>query len=406
MVFEAGFFEAAPSAELAVPDQIEVPCVFMRGGTSKALFFRGHDLPPAGPDRDRVFKRAMGTPDGTQIDGMGGARLNTSKAAVVDPSAREDADVDYTFAQVELAEDSIGFDGNCGNISSAVGPFAIDEGLVAVVEPVTTVRIYNTNTDKVLVARVPVAAGKARVLGDCTIPGVPGTGAEILMDYAGTIGSRTGVLLPTGGTVATVALEDGRMIEASVCDVSNPCVFVAASSLGLRGNERPEEIEADEALIATTEEIRGKLGQALGFWPDWRADGLPAMPMFVIVAPAPPDGAADLLARLLYLGRCHQTMAGTGAICLAAASRVPGSVVNDAVGPRRAASDVLRIGHPLGLLDVRVTLDGAGPDGEVRFRTLGFARTARRLMAGTVCVPRHGGQDLGTAGPAGLAVTS
>lgn len=368
-------------------DQFEIPCVFMRGGTSKALFFRSRDLPPAGSGRDQFFKRAMGTPDDAQIDGMGGARLNTSKIAVVDPSARADADVDYTFAQVELAADSVGYEGNCGNISSAVAPFAIDEGLVAAVEPVTTVRIYNTNTDKLLVARVHVAGGKARVLGDCVIPGVPGTGAEILMDYAGTVGSMTGRLLPTGRAVDTVALEDGRTVDASVCDVANPCVFVAASSLGLRGDEAPEAIEGDTALIATTEEIRGKVGQALGFWPDWRAGGLPAMPMFVIVAPAPTGSPADLLARLLYLRRCHQTMAGTGAICLAAASRVPGTVVNGAAGPARVLSDVLRIGHPLGTLDVKVALERPGPNEDVRFASLGFARTARRLMTGSVCVP-------------------
>jgi 2-methylaconitate cis-trans-isomerase PrpF len=369
-------------------DQAEIRCVFMRGGTSKALFFRGRDLPPPGPGRDVVFKRAMGTPDEAQIDGMGGGKLNTSKVAVVDPSERDDADVDYSFAQVELTEDRVGHEGNCGNISSAVGPFAIDEGLVAAVEPVTTVRIYNTNTDKVLVARVPVAHGRARVSGDCIIPGVPGTGAEILMDYAGTVGSATGALLPTGATVDTVMLDDGRAVVASVCDVANPCVFVTAASLGLRGDERPEVIETDRALIATVEEVRGRLGQALGFWTDWRAGGLPAMPMAVIVAPVVSDGPADFQARLLFLGHCHRTMAGTGAICLAAASRIPGTVVNRVLGPGRAEADVVRIGHPSGTLDVKVRLDAARSDGEIRFRTLGFARTARRLMAGTVCVPR------------------
>jgi 2-methylaconitate cis-trans-isomerase PrpF len=360
-------------------DQVEIPCVFMRGGTSKALFFRSRDLPPPGPARDGVFKRAMGTPDEAQIDGMGGAKLNTSKIAVVDPSGRDDADVDYTFAQVELAVDRVGHEGNCGNISSAVGPFAIDEGLVPAVEPVTTVRIYNTNTGKVLVAWVPVANGRARVLGDCSIPGVPGTGAEILMDYAGSVGSATGALLPTGAAMDTVVLDDGRTVEASVCDLANPCVFMAASSLGLRGDERPEAIEADSALIATVEEVRGRLGQGLGFWPDWRAGALPAMPMAVIVAAAPPDDPADIQARL----------AGTGAICLAAASRVPGTVVNRLLGTERAEAAVVRIGHPSGTLEVRLSLDHAGPGGTVRFRTLGFARTARRLMAGTVSIPRH-----------------
>jgi 2-methylaconitate cis-trans-isomerase PrpF len=371
-----------------IADQIEIPCVLMRGGTSRALFFRGRDLPPSGPERDQFFKRAMGTPDETQIDGIGGGRLNTSKIAVVDPVAREDADVQYTFAQVEVADDRVGHEGKCGNISSAVGPFAIDEGLVPAVEPLTTVRIYNTNTDKILVARVPVAGGRARVLGDCAIPGVPGTGAEILMDYAGTVGSATGRLLPTGAAVDIVRLDDGRVIEASVCDVANPCIFVSASSLGLQGDERPEDIERDRTLIATTEEVRGKLGQALGLWTDWRAGGLPAMPMFVIVAPASVGEPADLNARLLFLGYCHRTMAGTGAICLAAASRIEGSVVERVMRPSQAMYDTCRIGHPTGTLDVTVKLEGSGHDGEARFTSLGFARTARRLMAGHVFVPR------------------
>jgi 2-methylaconitate cis-trans-isomerase PrpF len=178
-------------------------------------------------------------------------------------------------------------------------------------------------------------------------------------------------------------------VEASVCDLANPCVFMAASSLGLRGDERPEAIEADSALIATVEEVRGRLGQGLGFWPDWRAGALPAMPMAVIVAAAPPDDPADIQARLLFLGHCHRTMAGTGAICLAAASRVPGTVVNRLLGTERAEAAVVRIGHPSGTLEVRLSLDHAGPGGTVRFRTLGFARTARRLMAGTVSIPRH-----------------
>ncbi|MEO7245734.1 MAG: PrpF domain-containing protein, partial [Rubrivivax sp.] len=143
------------------PEQTAVRCVLMRGGTSKALFFHEADVPPAGPARDRLLKRAMGTPDVMQIDGLGGSRAVTSKVAIIRRSARPDADVDYTFAQVDIDRDRVGYDGNCGNISSAVAPFSIDEGLVDAVEPVTTVRIYNTNTDKLLVSRVQVKGGTA-----------------------------------------------------------------------------------------------------------------------------------------------------------------------------------------------------------------------------------------------------
>ncbi|RYY50585.1 MAG: hypothetical protein EOO24_66685, partial [Comamonadaceae bacterium] len=214
-----------------VGEQIEVRCVLMRGGTSKALFFHEADVPPPGAARDRLLKRAMGTPDVLQIDGMGGSRLVTSKIAIIQKSQRAGADVDYTFAQADVERDLIGYDANCGNISSAVAPFAIDEGLVTITEPVTTVRIHNTNTGTMLVSKVQVKGGKSRVLGDCAIAGVPGTGAEILMDYTDTIGAKTGKLLPTGQSVDTVTMEDGRRFEVSVVDAATPCVFIAASSL-------------------------------------------------------------------------------------------------------------------------------------------------------------------------------
>ena len=368
----------------------------MRGGTSKALFFTESDL-PKGPDRDRLLKRVMGTPDPLQIDGLGGSKLWTSKVAIVSRSERSDADVDFTFAQVEIDRDSISYDGGCGNISAAVGPFAIDEGLVPSVVPMTTVRIYNTNTDKVLVAKVPVRDGKAIVQGTCAISGVPGTGAEIIMDYAGTVGSRTGELLPTGNVVDTVLLEDGRSFQVSICDVANPCVFVAAADLGLTGGELAPAISGNRELVATIGEIRAKVGQRLGFWTDWTATGLPAMPMLVIVAP-PADyldmngvtqsnSSIDLRARLLYLDVCHESMAGTGAICLAAASRIRGSVVNKAIGTAAAAEGSLRIGHPRGVTEVKIEIAPPVRPGSVTFRTLGFARTARRLMAGSIYLP-------------------
>ena len=378
-------------------EQVAVRCVLMRGGTSKALFFHERDVPPAGPARDRLLQRAMGTPDVLQIDGMGGSRLVTSKVAIVQRSARDDADVDYTFAQVDVARAGVGHDANCGNISSAVAPFAIDEGLVEATEPVTTVRIYNTNTDKLLVSKVQVKNGKARVHGDCAIPGVPGTGAEILMDYAGTVGAKTGHLLPTGQAVDAVTLEDGRRIEVSVCDTANPCVFIAAASLGLTGSELPDAISADRALIETLGEIQSKMGHRIGLYTDWREVHLPGLPLAVIVAPSAgyvdvngdtqEAPSMDLRARLVFLGKCHDSMAGTGAMCTAAASRVPGSLVHQAVGAQRAATSALRIGHPLGVMEVKVVAQAGATPAQTRFSALGLTRTARRLMAGEVYVP-------------------
>lgn len=383
-------------------EQIALRCVLMRGGTSKGLYFHEADLPAPGAQRDRLLKRVMGSPDVMQIDGLGGSRLVTSKIAIVKRSARDNADVDYTFAQVDIERDIIGYDGNCGNISSGVGPFAVDEGLVKAVEPVTRVRIYNTNTQKVLVAQVSVAGGKARVSGDCAIAGVPGTGAPILMDYADTVGAKTGRLLPTGNATDTIALESQGTVSATLCDAANPCVFVRADDLGLRGDETPEALMANEAALARIFEIQAKAGQLMGIYEDWRAVNKPGLPLFVAVAAAGAytdrsgvqheAGASDLQARLLFLGKCHDSMAGTGAICTAAASRVPGSTVYGVLAESARRADSIRIAHPLGVMDVavrvRVREAGAEPAGDPAFEVLGFLRTARRLMTGQLHVPQ------------------
>jgi 2-methylaconitate cis-trans-isomerase PrpF len=378
-------------------EQTEIPCVLMRGGTSKALFFHESDIPPPGPARDRMLKRAMGTPDVLQIDGMGGSKLVTSKIAIIKKSQRADADVDYTFAQVDVERDLIGYDANCGNISSAVAPFSIDEALVDVTEPMTTVRIHNTNTGTILVSKVQVKNGKARVSGDCAIAGVPGTGSEILMDYTDTIGAKTGKLLPTGLRVDMIDLEDGRRIEVSIVDAATPCVFIAAHSLGLSGSELPPDISADRALIETIGEIQSKAGERIGLYQNWKDVHLPGLPLAVMVAPAADyvdtnhelvkSFECDLRARLVFLGKCHDSMAGTGSMCTAAASRVPGTLVNDAVG-KQAAADTLRIGHPLGVMTVKVLARQGEAPTVTRFDALGMQRTARRLMSGMVYVPR------------------
>lgn len=381
-------------------EQTTVPCVIMRGGTSKGLYFHRGDLPPEGAERDRVLKRLMGSPDILQIDGLGGSRPVTSKVAIIGVSDRDDADLDYTFGQVDIERDLIGYVGNCGNISSGVGPFAIDEQLVEATEPYTTVRIYNTNTDKVLCAKVPVHEGRARVGGECVIAGVPGSGAPIVMDYSGTVGAVSGRLLPSGRVVETLPLEDGRRVEATLCDVANPCVFIAAADLGLTGNELPEEISANAALMQSIGEIQSKTGQMFGLWPDWRKVTMPGFPLAVLVAPpaAYTDAAGtqhdeasmDLRARLLFVNRCHDSMAGTGATCLAAASRLPGSVAQRALADQ-SAPPTLRIGHPLGVMEVLVSVDPASQGteiGDMRFTTLGFTRTARRLMAGVAYLPK------------------
>ena len=378
------------------PDQQSVPCTIMRAGTSKGLFFNDADLPAPGADRDAFLMAAMGT-DLLQIDGLGGSRLVTAKIAIVKPSARDDADVDYTYAIVPPGRGIVVYTSNCGNISAGVGPFAIDSGLVSVTAPLTTVRIFNTNTQKLLVAHVPVRNGIAQVRGEFAIPGVPGTGAEIFLDYTHTIGAKTGHALPTGNAVDTLVLENGLTLDATLGDVANPCVFLRATDLGMTGSELPDDINQSESLLATLREVRGKAAALLGLCEHWtRAESdSPALPLVVLIAPScsyndangrPIEGAAmDLRARLIFYNRCHESMAGTGSMCTAAMSRMPGSIVNQAT--LDTTNSMLRIGHPLGVMTVTVEAESGRGLAGLAFRRLGFSRTARKLMQGRVYVP-------------------
>jgi 2-methylaconitate cis-trans-isomerase PrpF len=380
-------------------DQVAVRCTLIRGGTSKGLYFHEADVPAAGPARDRFLRRVMGSPDVMQIDGLGGSRLVTSKVAIIKRSARSDADVDYTFAQIDVERAGVDYDGNCGNISSGVGPFAIDEGLVKPVEPVTKVRVYNTNTQKILITHVPVAGGKARVTGSFAIAGVPGSGAEIIMDYSGTVGAKSGKMLPTGNVTDAMALEDGLTATVTLCDVANPCVFVHAREVGLSGSELPQAIMGNKEALARIYEIQGKARKTLGFVDDWRLGSQVVLPLFVMVA-EPADyvdmrgtqqkaADMDLRARLLFVGKCHESMADTGSMCTAAASRIPGSVVNRVLPAQSRSTGSLRIGHPLGVMHVKVQVEETTASGSnPKFQVLGFGRTARRLMDGVVYVPR------------------
>ena len=380
-------------------DQAGLRCTLMRGGTSKGVYLFEQDLPPSGPQRDALLKRLMGTPDVMQIDGLGGTHLITSKIAVIGPPSVPNADVDDTFAQCELDRDVIDWRGNCGNISAGVGPFAIDAGLVRAREPVTEVRIYNTNTQKIIVAHVQVERGRAKVKGDYAIAGVPGTGAEIFLDYRMTAGAVSGKVLPTGNRIDRLALESGQELEVTLCDVANPIVFCRAADIGLQGDELPEAINPNQPLVDRLREIRGKAAVAGGYVKNWRTVDQESalLPMLVFVsesgdyvsmAEQPVSGAdMDLRARLIFMNRCHEAMAGTGSMCIAAASRVPGSIVQQALRPGADAKETLSIGHPLGIMHVVVRTRAANNEAGMEIQGLGFGRTARRIMDGTVYVP-------------------
>jgi 2-methylaconitate cis-trans-isomerase PrpF len=363
--------------------QRRVRAIYMRGGTSRALFFHEEDLPAGRAARDRILLSALGSPDpyGRQLDGLGGGISSLSKACVIGPPTHPDAQVDYTFAQVDVRTPVVDYNGNCGNCSSAVGPFAIDEKLVEGTSSLTVVRIHNTNTRKLIVAHVPVKDGEAAVEGDFELPGVPGRGARIALDFLDPGGAVSGRLLPTGRARDSVG-----GIEASLVDATNPVVFVRARDLGLSGAETPQAIDADRALGARLEAIRVEAAGLMGI------PGSAAVPKIALVAPAGAftalDGRAygpddiDLRARVMSMGNCHRAFALTAAMCLAVAARIPGTLVHECA---RAGSGDLRLGHPSGATPIAasvVTRDGAAWAERVT-----VYRTARRLMEGFVRVP-------------------
>jgi len=378
-------------------EQRRIPCVVMRGGTSRALFVKRADLPRDPEMRDRVILRLYGSPDIRQIDGLGGADPLTSKLAIVGPPTREDAQVDYTFAQVSIDEPLVDYKGNCGNISSAVGPFAIDEGLVDPVEPTTTVRIHQTNTDCILEADVPVTGSRAAVEGDYHIDGVPGTGARIDLDFSDTAGAVTGRMLPTGSPLDLLDVEGVGRVEVSIVDAGNPCVFVRAADLGIQGTESPDQIDADKALNDRIERVRGAAAARIGLVDTWEdaARESPYIPFFVLVAP-PTNYVdfttgreirardVDFVARLLFMLRMHKAYAVTGTVCTGAAAKIPGTVVHEMASPGSADRSLTRIGHPAGVIEVDADVRLEGGASLVR-ACLG--RTARRIMEGYAFVP-------------------
>jgi 2-methylaconitate cis-trans-isomerase PrpF len=363
--------------------QRKVRAVYMRGGTSRCLVFHAGDLPPAGPARDAVLLAALGSPDpyGRQLDGLGGGISSLSKACIIGPPSRPDADVDYTFAQVEVKKASVDYNGNCGNCSSSVGPFAIDEGLVAAREGETLVRIHNTNTRKLIVARVPVADGEAAVSGDFELAGVAGRGARIALDFVEPGGAGTGRLLPTGHAREVIA-----GVEVSCVDATNAVVFVRARDLGVTGTETPQAIDADHDLSARLEKLRVEAAARMGM-PESAA-----VPKIAFVAP-PTDytgldgaryaaGTFHVLGRAISMGNCHRAFPLTVAMCLAVAARVEGTVVHEVA--RRGPGDVV-LGHPSGVLPLDASV--GVKDGAPWAEKVTVYRTARRLMEGFVRVP-------------------
>ena len=378
--------------------QHSVPAVFMRGGTSRAVFFGEAALRPYAADvRDAIILTALGSPDpyGRQIDGLGGGISSLSKAAIIGRCDGPQADVTFNFAQVDVQRPFVDWSGTCGNMSAAVGPFAIDEGLVATSEPVTRVWVLATNTGKRFIAHVPVRHGRAAVEGDAVVDGVPGTGAGIALEYLEPGGTLGGDLLPTGQPRQTVTLSSGQQVSVSLVDAALPMVYVRAAELGADATQSAVELDADSALQAVLEEIRCRAAVLFGLADDVQQAGetVKAVPKVALVsAPADYTSSAgkaiagehtDVVARAISMRNTHRTFPGTASMCTAVAAAVEGTVVHEVARGERGAR--LRLGHPAGVMQVAAQVHRK--DGVWQVDSVTTQRTARRIMEGAVLVP-------------------
>ena len=391
---------------------VKIPAVFVRGGTSRAVLFHARDL--AGFDagqRDAIILTAHGSPDpnGRQVDGLGGGISSLSKAAVIAPSGLQDVDVEFDFAQVDVERPLVDWSGTCGNISSAVGPFAIDEGLVPAVAPMTEVRVLAVNTGKRFVAHVPVVDGKAVSGGDFVIDGVPGSGARIELEYLDPAGSLGRGVLPTGVAQERLSLASGGHTTVSIVDVAIPTVFVLAADIGGDVTASAAALDADARLQRLLEEIRCTAAVKLGLCSTLEDahERQRAMPKIAMVGPPAAyeagDGrrieanGIDLLARAISMERTHRTYPGSVSMATAVAMQVPGTVVFEAAqsghdGDRQTGEPgPVRIGHPAGVIpvDAKVQADVRTDGADWRVPSVTTYRTARRIMEGHVLVPKN-----------------
>lgn len=382
--------------------QLKIPAVYMRGGTSKGVFFLAEHLPEDTTERERLLLRVIGSPDryGKHIDGMGGATSSTSKVVILSKSARPDCDVDYLFGAIAVDAPVIDWSGNCGNLSAAVGPFAIGSGLVdAPANGTAIVRVWQSNIGKKIIAHVPMQGGEVVELGEFELDGVAFPAAEIRLEFldpaADEEGSEGSTLFPTGRKLDELDVLGLGLVEATLINAGNPTVFVDASSLGLRGTELQGEINVNKETLALAEAIRAQGAVMMGLveTPAEATAQRPHTPKLAFVAKSAdytasdgkpiPAASIDLLARIFSMGPLHHAMTGTGAIAIASAAAIPGTVVHRVAAAN--AEGRLRIGHPSGVLNVGATaMEHAG---EWSVSKVVMSRSARRLMEGWVRVP-------------------
>jgi probable AcnD-accessory protein PrpF len=385
--------------------QIEIPATYMRGGTSKGVFFNVNRLPPEVADdaaRDRLLLRVIGSPDryAKHIDGMGGATSSTSKVVLVGKSARADCDLDYLFGAVAIEEEVIDWSGNCGNLSAAVGPFGIAQGLVdAPRDGIATVRIWQANIGKRIIASVPMRDGEVVETGSFELDGVAFPGASIRLEFldpAGDAGDVSGALFPTGSVAEILQVPGFVPVEVTLLNAGNPTIFVSAAGIGLKGTEAQRDLNDNPALLARLETFRAHAAVRMGLAssPAEATALRPATPKLLwVAAPVPYEAAGgrrveaaeiDLVARILSMGKMHHAMTGTGAVAIAVAASIPGTVV--AKSAARGPDGNVRFGHASGVLHVGAEAQ-RNESGTWDVRKVAMNRSARRLMVGAVCVP-------------------
>ncbi|TXS90318.1 4-oxalomesaconate tautomerase [Parahaliea maris] len=357
--------------------QTAIPCSVMRGGTSKGLYFLASDLPADTQARDAVLLAAMGSPDTRQIDGMGGAHPLTSKVAVLSPSQREGIDVEYLFLQVVVDKAEVSDAQNCGNILAGVGPFAIEAGLVSAGDPVTDVSIYMVNTGATAVARVETPGGRVKYDGDARIDGVPGTAAPVPIDFRDIAGSSCGALLPTGN-----AVDEFDGVEVTCIDNGMPVVVLNAADFGLRGDESPAELEANDVLRQRIESIRLQAGSHMNLG-DVSAKTVPKMSLVSAAA-----AGGDINTRTFIPHRVHEAIGVLGSVSVATACVLPGSVAQKVIASRAGDGEHrFEVEHPTGFFTVEMEVAGSDAMDTLEVRRAALLRTARLLMRGEVMVP-------------------
>src|SRR3954467_14391203 len=356
-------------------DLVGIPVIFMRGGTSRGPYFKAEDLPKDEAVRDRVLLAAMGSPDPRQIDGLGGADTLPSKGALLSKSTRPGVDLDYLFAQVDIGKPIVDTAPSCGNMLAGVAPFGIETGIIPAQDGETRVMIYNVNTEARIEAIVKTPGKSVQYSGDARIDGVPGTAAPIILNFMDVVGSISGKMLPTGNVRDVI-----NGVEVTCIDVAMPMIMMRAKDFGLSGYEGRPAINANKDLFAKVEPIRLEAGRRMGFG-DVSDKVIPKVGLLL-----PPKDGGTIASRYLTPHALHAAHAVTGAVCLATACALEGSIAHELAKPDDANPRTIWIEHPSGQVDVLLQTKGKGADMDV---VAGALRTARPIMKGEVLVPKR-----------------